>query len=266
LVGAQKMNLIDVFITSIFLYSAFRYVDVLSTKICLAKLDPKLHEVNPIAAPLFHKLGFNKTMVILWIPFALVIGIADTLVVAPVIGIPILWLFFGLFHLLAAVNNFQVYSHVKLFGAEAIEENTKHLIQTLKSLSKFKKITFLLQINLLNVFFALYGIVSLVLFSMLLGSLSISLKAPIPVLLLLAPVIMILDFIVFFPTMAFGSLIISLRRLSVDVEQVDPPGNEQALTVSIEFLENLVNEAHQKGANCVQFPYNKMVQGGENVK
>jgi hypothetical protein len=231
-----------------------------STKLCLEKLDPTLHEVNPIAAPLFHKLGFNKTMIILWIPTALFIGIADTFFVAPILGIPILWLFFGLFHLFATANNLQVYSRVKEFGPEAIEENTRQLIRTLKSLSKFKKIIYLLQTNVVNLFFALYGIVTLVLFWRLIPVINISLKAPIPTLLLLAPVVMIIDFIIFFPTMAFGSLIISLRHMSADVGPVDPPGSVQDLTVSVEFLESLVNEAHQKGANCIQFPYDKLTE------
>ena len=260
--GESKMNLTSVLITSIFLYSAFRYLDVWSTKICLEKLDPRLHEVNPIAAPLFHKLGFNKTMIIMWIPFAVAIGAADAFVITPLIGIPILWLFFGLFHVLAGINNLQVHARVKQFGAETIEEDTKQLIRKLKSLSKINKIKYLVQMNILNLFFALYGIIALILFFQLLPAIDISFKTPIPALLFLTPIIMIIDFICFFPTMAFGTLLISLRQLSIDIGPVDPIEKSHNLTISVDFLEYLVNEAHEKGANCIQIPYQELKQEG----
>jgi hypothetical protein len=257
------MNSISVFLSTVFLYSAFRLVDVYSTQLCLSKLDPTLHEVNPIAVPLFGKLGFNKTMIVIWIPFAFFIGVADTFFVAPYVGIPVLWLFFGLFHLMAAANNFQLYFHVKLFGADVIEANTKQVILTLKALPRFKKFTFLLKTNLLYIFFSIYGIASLTLFSVLLTSLQISIINSIPTLLLVAPVIMIIDFVYFFPVMAFGSLIISWRRLSIDVEQINLNTNQQNLTVSVDMLERVVDEAHQKGANYVQFPFTEFAQEGE---
>jgi len=254
------MNMIDVFGASVVLYSIFRYFDVKSTKLCLAKLDPTLHEVNPIAAPLFRKMSFDKAMVLMWIPTALAIGLADTFIVAPIVGIPILWLFFGLFHVFATANNLQVYSRVKQFGAETIEEDTKQLMRKLKSLSKFKRITYLSQMNGLNLFFSLYGIVTLLLFWRLFPLVNVTFRAPIPVLFLLAPIIMIVDFIAFFPTMTFGSLLISLRRIPPDAKLDDLSQNSRDLTVSVEFLEYLVDEAHQKGANCVQIPYDKLTQ------
>lgn len=248
----EKMGWFDAFVCSVALYSILRCFDIWSTELCLERLDPELHEVNPIVAPLIKKIGFNKTMVITWIPFAIGIGFADAFWSYPQIGIPIWWLFFGLFHLIAAANNVQLYYHTKIFGAEVIEENTKRIITILKSLSTFKKITFLIKTNILNLFFTVYGIITLLLLSLLLSSIDIYFKAPIPVLLVVGPPIMVLDLILFFPTMIFGSLIISIRRLKINNEHILTQESTDSVIVSVEFIETLLNEAREKGANYIQ--------------
>jgi hypothetical protein len=225
---------------------------VLSTKLCLERLDPELHEVNPIVAPLITKIGFNKTMLVTWIPSAIAIGFADAFY--PLFGIPAWWLVFGLFHLIATANNIQLYYHTKIYGAEVIEENTMRIITILKSLSTFKKITFLIKTNVLNLFFTVYGIAALLLLSSLLGSLDIYFKTPVPALLVVGPPIMVLDLIMFFPTMIFGSLIISIRRLKINRERVLTQENSNSIIVSVEFIETLLNEAREKGANYIQLP------------
>lgn len=242
----------NAFICSVTLYSILRSFDVWSTALCLERLDPELHEVNPIVAPLIKKIGFNKTMVITWIPLAIAIGFADAFWAYPIFGIPVLWLFFGLFHLIAAANNVQLYYHIKIFSAEVVEENARRIITVLKSLSTFKKITFLIKTNILNLFFTVYGIITLLLFSLLLSSLDISFKAPVPILLAVGPPIMVLDLILFFPTMIFGSLIISIRRLKINSEHVLTQENSDSIIVSVEFIETLLNEARERGANYIQ--------------
>lgn len=207
------MSLLYLFIASFTLYSILRLFDVLSTKLCLAKLDPKMHEVNPIVAPLIKRIGFNKTMFVTWVPIAAFIGYIDAQFAYPEIGTTIFWLFFGLFHLIACANNLQVYFQIKTFGVEVFENNTRQILRMLKKLSFPKKLIFLMKANFLNLFFAIYGILALALFTILLGSLNIYSTGPIPALLALGPPIMIVDLILFFPIMVFGSLLISFRRL-----------------------------------------------------
>lgn len=247
---------LDPFIASSTLYSVLRLFDVMSTKLCLAKLDPEMHEVNPIVAPLVKRIGFYKTMFVTWLPFAVVIGYIDAEFAYPAIGIPIFWLLFGLFHLIASANNLQVYFQIKTFGAQAIENNTRQTLRMLKKLSFPKKLIFLMKANFLNLFFAIYGIVALTLFMILLGTLNIYSKGPIPTLLALGPPIMIVDLILFFPIMVFGSLLISLRRLRLADDDF-VLGGEDSVTITVELLETVLNEARGNGASCVQFPIRK---------
>ncbi len=242
------------FISSFGLYSLLRLMDVWSTKLCVARLDPELHEVNPIAAPLIKKIGFNKTMILTWIPFALVIGFIDAFFLYPVLGIIVLWLFFGLFHLIAAANNMQIYYQVKIFGQKAIEESMRRVIALLKPMSTYQKVIFVIKTNFLNLFLAIYGITTLVLFSFLIPSLSIFIRTSIPALLVIAPPIMVLDLIIFFPTLVFGSLIISMRRVRKIKEQVTTKNEGNSITISLEFAEQIIQEAREKGANYVQLP------------
>jgi len=253
-VNGDKMVWFDAFVSSVTLYSLLRTFDVWSTKLCLARLNPEMHEVNPVVVPLIRKMGFNKTMLVTWIPLAIAIGFVDALYAYPLIGIPALWLVFGLFHLIAAANNIQLYYQTKIFGVEVIEENTKRIIRMLKTMSTFSKITFLLKTNILNLFFTIYGIVALILFSILLSSLNIYPIAPIPILLVVGPPIMVLDLIMFFPVMIFGSLIISLRRLRMNSEHILDQESRNFIILSVEFVEAILYEAREKGANCIQLP------------
>jgi len=246
------MDYVNAFVSSVALYSLLRVFDVWSTKQCLSKLDPEMHEINPIVAPLVKKIGFNKTMIITWVPFALVIASLDAMYAYPMVGIPILWLLFGLFHVIVAANNLEIYFRTRIFGAEAIEENTRRTIRILKNLPLVGKISFLMKTNVLNLFFTLYGIGALVLFSVLLSVVNVSSKGPIPILLFVGPPIMILDLIMFFPVMVFGALIISLRRIKIPDVQLQE--NAHHLTFSVEFLETVLHEAQVNGATCVQFP------------
>jgi len=242
------------FIYALIGYSLLRYFDVWSTKLCLAKLDPEIHEANPIVASLLKKIGFDKTMLLTWLLFAIPIGLADALYINPVLTFPILWFLFGLFHVMAAANNLQIYFQMKIFGAEVVKENTMRIIGILKGLPFLGKVAFLVKMNFLNVFFAFYTIITLTFLSILLTAIDITIKRPIPVLLALGPPIMILDLIMFFPTIVFGSLMISLRRLrSTKDEDLHLSGNQKNLAVSVVFLEKALHEAQANGADYVQF-------------
>jgi len=250
----KSMFPLNIWIASFVLYSLLRIPDVESTRRVLAELDPELHEVNFLIPPLLKKIGFNKTMIVTWLVFATVIASLDAVNVYPVVGFPILWLLFGLFHLLAAANNVQLYFYTMTVGAEAVEENTKRIIATLKKLPFFEKIVFLIRMNFFNLVIAIYGVIALVLFTILLSSTEIYLKGPIPYMLLLGPPIMIIDLIMFFPTLVFGSLIISWRRLKIaNDKEAYPEKNQRYLTISIECLENALNEAKTTSAEYVKF-------------
>jgi len=244
----------DAFVYSLVLYSCLRYFDVWSTKLCLNVLDPEMHEVNPIIAPLVKKIGFNKTMIVTWLPFAVPIALIDVLYFYPIVGIPILWLLFGLFHLIAAANNTQIHFQTKIFGAEVVEENTRRVVRILKELPLMRKITFLAKMNFLNLFLAFYGVAALTLLGILLSATDISIRHPIPILLAVGPPIMILDLIIFFPTIVFGSIMISFRRLRlVNRKDVRPEQNQKYLTVAVQCLQRALTEAHTNNADYVQF-------------
>ncbi|MEM3770691.1 MAG: hypothetical protein QXG76_05865 [Candidatus Bathyarchaeia archaeon] len=211
-----------------------------------------MHEINILVVPLVKKIGFNKTMIITWVPFAAFVGFIDTLCLYPQIGIPVAWLFFGLFHLIAAANNIQLYYQTKIFGAEEIEESTRRIVEMLKSLSTVGKITLWIKINILNLFFTAYGVLTLLLSIILLNSLNFYPKAPIPMLLVASPPIMMLDLLMFFPLTLFGSLILFIRRLKITKNQVFAQKDKNSIVLSVELIESILSEARKKGANYIQ--------------
>jgi hypothetical protein len=234
-------------------YSALRYIDVWSTKMCLARLDPQIHEVNPLMTQLLKKMDFNKTMLLTWIVFAVPISVLDTIVVNHVLGLPLLWLLFGIFHVMAAANNLQIHFKMDVFGADVVEENTKRLIIMLKNLSFWGKLVFLAKTNFLNVFFALYSVITLSFFLYLLSSIDVAFKYPIPVLFAATPFILIFDLMMFFPTIVLGSLMISIRRLQNPELDMPPEGDQEGLTVSVELLEKALEEARENDARSIKF-------------
>jgi len=245
---------IEIWILSFLLYSILRIPDVESTRLALAKLDPELHEMNEIVTFLFKKVGFKKTMITTWLLFASGIAFLDTYIFYPMIGFPVLWLILGIFHLMAAANNYQLHFQTEIIGAEAIEENTKCLIAMLKKLSPWRKVIFLTRWNFVNIFLALYGVFALVLTYFLLSAMNISLTGPIPYLLLVTPPIMIFDLIMFFPTIVFGNLIITRRRLKLlNDKDTNSEENQKYLTVSVGCLEKALNEAKTNSAEYVRF-------------
>lgn len=65
--------------------------------------------------------------------------------------------------------------------------------------------------------------------------------------------IMILDLILFFPNIVFGSLIISLRRLKLVNDEDQLEEGQKYLTVSVDCLENVLCEARANKARYVKF-------------
>lgn len=250
----MEMTWVDAFIASSILYNVFRCVDVLSTKFCLSKLDLEMYEVNPIVVFVSKKVGFDKAMLITGVLFTFLIGFADAFWVYPIIGIPLLWLLFGLFHLLAAMNNVQVYFQIRIFGAREIEESISRITDMLKPLPLFQKIIFLIKINIFNFFLTIYGIVALILFSFLFASIAnIQFRTTVPILLVVTPPVMILDLIMFFPTTIFGSLLISMRRLKINKKRpILNEENRKAVLLPIELVETMLNEARERNADYIQ--------------
>jgi len=242
----------DIFILSFFLYSAFRFFDVESTRIALRELNIEMHEVNFFVVPLTKKFGFNKAMIVTWLLFAIPIGLLDTLYMYPLIGFPPLWLLFGIFHMLAAANNVQVYFQAKEIGADNVERNAKILIRKLRELSAFRKVTYLMKVNFLHLCLTIYGLIALFLFSILLSTMVISFKAPTSFLLIFAPPIMILDLILFFPVLVFGSIVISYRQLKI-FDDGDFSSEEigRYVNIPVDILRTALEEAEKTRAKSI---------------
>jgi len=203
--------------------------------------------------PLIKRFGFNKTMIVTSLLFASIFASLDAYYVYPVVGFPTLWLLFGVFHLLAAANNVEVYFRKKEVGPSVMEQHTKEIILKLKRLSFLRRMVFLIKISFFNFCLAIYGFVALFLFGLLLGAMDIGLKGPIPYLLLLGPPIMIIDLILLFPIMVFGSLIISWRKFTNTTSEESIEKNHKYLTVSTECLENALAEAKIAKVEYVKF-------------
>lgn len=249
------MLTIQVFLFSFSVYTLFQWLDIYSTRFALSKLNLETHEVNPLLVFLTKKFGFDKATMFMWILFASLTGLIDTLWVFKAFGFPIICFLFGMFHAFAAANNFQIYFHTQVVGAKNMERNTRFLIRMLKQRSFLGKIALLIRINLFKVFIAIYGMVSLLLFLRLLVSLQISLIEPVSFLLLYLPPIMIFALIMFFPVNAFGILLISLRRLklSKDNESNISFDDFRYVSLPIDILEEALKRAKATNAEYVQF-------------
>lgn len=235
-------------------YSAFRYIDVWSTRLATSELNFEMHEVNPFLVPLVKKMGFKKGMIVSWLLFAIPISMVDIIIIYPLIGFPTLWIFFGLFHILAAANNIQVYFRTKAVGKDNVELNTRNLIRELRSLSTLRKIVYLMKLNFFNLCLAIYGLVALALFSMLLSFLVISFREPTSYLLFIVPPVMILDLILFFPVIVFGSIIISYRQLKLfNDRDLSSERNGRYVSISRDILHKALAEADKTGADFIQF-------------
>lgn len=248
------MTWVNAFIASSILYNVFRSLDILSTKLCFSKLDLEMHEVNPIVVFMTKKVGFNKAMLITGIFFTALIGLIDAFWIYPTVGIPLLWLVFGLFHLIATANNFQVYFQTKIFGAKEVEESISRVIDMLKPLSRFEQVKFLIKMNIFHLFLTIYGIVALILFLFLLSLIAnVCFTVPVPILLIVTPPIMMLDLIMFFPTMIFGSLLVFRRRLKMNNKKLTlTKKDKKAILLPIDLVETVLNKAREKNANYIE--------------
>jgi len=204
---------IEVWLGSLLLYSILRIPDVESTRLILTKLKPEQYEVNVLLWRLIKKSSFNKAMIIQWLIIAPLIASLDALFVYPALGFSMAWLFYGLFHLVAAANNFQLYSRIKMEGVEAIEESTRRFTASLRRLSTSKRIAFFVEMNLLDIILTAYGFIAITLFGILLGSMSIQFRAPFPYFLSIIPVNMIIVLVLYPPFRILATFIIWRRRL-----------------------------------------------------
>lgn len=253
IIRSGEMIELLIFAISFAVYSGFRYVDIVSTAYVLRHLDLELHEVNPLIVPLAKKTGFKKAMVSLWLLFAVPIGLGDAFIIYPTLGYPALSYMLGIFHLLAAANNVQIYFQVQIVGAENVRQNTLNQIRTLKRLSLWRKVIYLVKMNFFEIFMSAYGFFALVLLSQLLTTLVLSFSEPTSLSLLFVPSIMILDLIWFFPVSVLGSIIISRRRLRL-IENMETLSGDprRQMTIPVGILREAIDKADRSGADYVR--------------
>lgn len=244
-----------IFVFSFSVYTAFQWFDAHSTRLALSKLSLEMHEINPILVSLSKRIGVDLALTVMALAFATFVGLVDVLYSLNAFRFPIMCFLFGMFHILAAANNLQIYFEVETIGPENFDRNTRYLIQMLKQKSFVGKIGLLIKLNLFKVFLAIYGLVSLLFLFGLLGSLVISIEGSISSFLFYLPPIMILAFITFFPVNVFGIFLISLRRLKSRVSEVtnlsDP--DVQYISLPVDVLEVAFNEAKATNAEYIQF-------------
>lgn len=242
-----------IFAVSFISYSCFRYVDVVSTTYALRHLDMELHEVNPLLVPLAKKTSYRRAMILTWLLFGIPIGLGDAFISYPVLGFAGLCYLFGIFHLLAAANNVQIYFQVQNLGEEKVRQNMLNQIQTLKGLSFKGEIVYLFKMNFFEIFMSAYGFVTLILLSRLFTTLVLSFSGPTSVYLLFIPPIMILDLIWFFPISVLGSIIISRRRLKLIENTKGFSENlRRHVTIPVGILRDAVDKADKAGVDYVQ--------------
>lgn len=253
------MIVIYVFLLSFFTYSAFQWIDMRSTELALSKLDFELHEVNILLVWLTKRIGFRRTKYVMWLLFATLIGLVDTLFVWNILRFPIVCYLFGLFHLLAAANNVHIYYEAKIVGAENIERHTRYLINELRKQSPWGKIRLLIGLNAFNFFLTIYSMVAMTFSLILLNSLVLTIKEPVSLSLLYLPPLMILVLIMFFPFQVFGSLLITLRRLRSTKENESLPTKDDTQYVNLPtaILRTALERAKDTGAEYVQFSISK---------
>jgi len=230
-------------------------LDLYSTQLALSKLSLEMHEINPLLVFLARKFGFRGATWVMWLLFATLTGLIDALYISNVFGFPITCFLFGMFHALAAANNLEIFFQTKIIGAKNIERNTRSLIQMLKQQSFFGKIGLLIRLNLFKVFVAIYGTVSLLALFRLFGSLSVTTTEPVSFFLLYLPPIMILALIMFFPVDAFGTFLISLRRLKLSKDNDSNMSDDipKHVSLPVDVLQAALESAKATGAEYVQF-------------
>jgi len=220
------MNGLKIFILSIATYSFLRIPDVYSTKKLSSILDLKLHEINPLVVFLNEKIGFNQTMVITWIIFAPIVGLFDYLT-STVFNFPIFAAIFGSTHLLAAANNLQIYFKIQIEGPETVQQYTYEMIAKLRKLPRREKIIFLLKNNFYDIFLGLYCFFIII---------SIYLS----------------DLLQFFPTVALGLIIISIRRIKfkgIFIEQ-----KRIYVKIPVKVVELALKKAKKVNAEFISIP------------
>lgn len=245
---------IYIFFLSFCTYSAFQWMDILSTERALSKLDFELHEVNQLLVWITRKIGFRKGRYVMWLLFAPAVGLVDALVVFRISSFPLVCYLFGLFHLLAAANNWHIYYQTKIVGAENIERSTRHLVSELKKRSRWGKISLLIGLNAFNFFLMIYSMIAMSLTFILLNSVVLTIKEPVSIALLYLPPLMLLVLISFFPVQVFGSFVITLRRLrSYKENEPLTADDDQYVSLPTDILELALEKAKKTGAEYVQF-------------
>lgn len=250
-----EMLPILVFLFSLSTYTLFQWVDIYSTRLALSKLSLEMHEVNSLLVFLTKKIGFDRATTVMWLIFAPLVGLIDAVYVFNALSFPTTCFLFGMFHVLAAANNFQIHFQTQIVGARNVERNTHLLIQMLKQQSFLEKIKLLIRLNFFKVFVAAYSLVSLLLFFQLLSSVVVTLKEAVSLFLLYLPPIMILALIMFFPVDAFGSFLISIRRLKLSKDNESNISDDDSGYVSlpVDVLEVALKKAKATNAEYVQF-------------
>jgi len=246
------MNGLKIFILSIATYSFLRIPDVYSTKKLSSILDLKLHEINPLVVFLNEKIGFNQTMVITWIIFAPIVGLFDYLT-STVFNFPIFAAIFGSTHLLAAANNLQIYFKIQIEGPETVQQYTYEMIAKLRKLPRREKIIFLLKNNFYDIFLGLYCffiIISIYLSDLLQNILFHGLQ--ISQLLINLSLAMAISLLMFFPTVALGLIIISIRRIKfkgIFIEQ-----KRIYVKIPVKVVELALKKAKKVNAEFISIP------------
>jgi hypothetical protein len=211
----------------------------------MSMLDIERHEVNPLVVNLSRKIGLRFTFIITWLIFAIPIATIDSTIFWKMLGAPVLAFIFGFIHILASMNNMGLYFQTKEFGVDAMEYNTQLIIDNLKRLSFVGKLKYLVKMNFFNAALSIYtmSIVIVLWFSILMHFQYYMIMG----------LTMNVSLLTFFPTITFGMILISFRRLKLKGYSKSITAEEGSITVSVNVLEQAIAEAKQQNAEFVSF-------------
>jgi hypothetical protein len=246
------------FTWSFLFYSLFRSFDQASTKRLAEKIDLQKHEINPLLTRLSKKWGLAWAFRITWVVFAGAIATLDALLnTIGNFGIPALAVLFGSVHLLAAANNIELEYRMKGSSKDQIEGETLRFAQMLSGLdwwSRTKLLTERYAFNFIAAALSLMIYISIV-YSDLIGKLSHSIINGNA--LYNMGMFELFGFLMFFPTLFFGTILLS-RRLVKSYKKgefgtVITQSNPMSVDVPAAIIEEALAAARTSNLSFVRF-------------
>jgi len=250
---------------SVVTYSILRLPDQASTAALAKRMDLQTHEINPILTFLARRYGLKRSFQITWIVFALGIALADVaLNTVASFGIPVIALFFGTTHWLAAAHNVELDYNTEGLTPDEVRDHDREFVVKLRSLDWRGRLALLFKKDIFTVMAAVLCVIVLVMVETapLMGALT---GHPSTTATIYAgAVVLALGFLAYFPSVILGTLVWARRVSKVPSPAGDAnvirgedgspctPSSGRYVEISVGVVEAALSEAKANGADTIR--------------